>query len=95
MCLQSFNIPVSNLESDDTNNSYFNDQIFNGTGFNQISTYTTSDNETHVNRPEISWSVISPGLMSQRTGACSVALDSADEVWLIGGVHGSKPIPKR
>jgi len=91
MCLQSFNIPVSNLESDDTNNSYFNDQIFNGTGFNQISTYTTPDNETHVNRPEISWSIISPGLMSQRTGACSVALDSADEVWLIGGFMDPNP----
>ena len=91
LLIQTFSNPVVELTNNQKNDSYFNDQIFNGTGFNQIDTFTTNDSETHVSRPKISWSMINPALMASRTGACSVAIDSLDEVWLMGGYMDPNP----
>jgi len=91
LALQPLSTPIFSLSEENTKESYFIDQVFNTTGFTQISTFTTPDSETHVSRPEVDWSIISPGLMASRTGACSVAIDSLDEVWLMGGFMDPNP----
>ena len=72
-------------------NSFQENQLFNQSGFHEDGVYTTPDGEVHVNRPHIQWSVPNQGLAMIRTGACSVAIDSLDEVWLMGGRNDPNP----
>ena len=71
--------------------SYQEDQLFNQSGFYEDGVYTTPDGEVHVNRPHIQWSVPNQGLAMIRSGVCSVAIDSIDEVWLMGGRTDPNP----
>ena len=89
--LQSWASTASVLTDSTTSKSYQEDQLFNQTGYYQDGVYTTNDGEVHVNRPHIQWSVPNQGLASIRTGACSVAIDSIDEVWLLGGRNDPNP----
>ena len=72
-------------------NSFQENQLFNQSGFHEDGVYTTPDGEVHVNRPHIQWNVPNQGLAMIRTGACSVAIDSLDEVWLMGGRNDPNP----
>ena len=78
---------ISGSEFSDTNISktYQDFQQFNQSGFVESGTYTTSDGESHITRPRIQWTQTNQSLVLQRTGACSVAVDSLNEVWLMGG----------
>ena len=84
-CMQPLHTPASNLVDYEEKNTYISDTIFNGSGYVQNDVYTSDDGETHVTKPEINWNVNNPGLMTEKTGSCSVAIDSQDSVWLIGG----------
>ena len=75
----------TDLVSIQTNNSFHQDTLFNQTGFAQDGVYTNSTGEVHVNRPHIQWLTPTDGPIMTRTGACSVSIDSLDEVWLMGG----------
>ena len=77
----------SNLELSTSNSSksFHQDQLFNQSGFTEDGVYTNSTGEVNVNRPHIQWVTPSQGLLMARTGACSVSIDSDDQVWLIGG----------
>ena len=72
-------------------NSIHEDSLFNQTGFNEDGVYTDSTGEVRVNRPHISWVMAAQGPILERTGACSVSIDSRDEVWLMGGRHDPDP----
>ena len=65
--------------------------MFNQTGFNEDGVYTDSTGEVRVYKPHISWVTPSQGPILERTGACSVSIESLDEVWLIGGRHDPNP----
>ena len=69
---------ISGSEFSDTNISktYQDFQQFNQSGFVESGTYTTSDGESHITRPRIQWTQTNQSLVLQRTGACSVAVDS-------------------
>ena len=79
------------LSHSPTSNSYREDVLFNQSGFYEDGVYTTPDGEVHVNRPHIQWTIPSQGLAMTRTGVCSVAIDSLDEVWLMGGRTDPNP----
>ena len=72
-------------------NSIHEDSLFNQTGFNEDGVYTDSTGEVRVYKPHISWITPSQGPILERTGACSVSIESLDEVWLIGGRHDPNP----
>ena len=72
-------------------NSLHEDSIFNQTGFTEDGVYTDSTGEVRVNRPSISWTTPAQGPILERTGACSVSIESKDEVWIIGGRHDPDP----
>ena len=72
-------------------NSIHEDSLFNQTGFNEDGVYTDSAGEVRVNRPHISWITPTQGPILERTGSCSVSIESLDEVWLIGGRHDPDP----
>jgi len=72
-------------------NSIHEDSLFNQTGFNEDGVYTDSAGEVRVNRPHISWVTAAQGPILERTGACSVSIESRDEVWLLGGRHDPDP----
>ena len=84
---------TSSNELFDTRNlqSYNENQLFNQTGFFEDGTYTTSDGESHVSRPYIQWTMTNTGLVGIKTGACSVAIESINEVWLMGGRADPNP----
>ncbi len=71
--------------------SYSENQLFNQTGFYEDGTYTTSDGESHVSKPHIQWTSSNQGLVGIKSGACSVAIESLDEVWLMGGRTDPNP----
>ena len=89
--LQTFSNANFVLSESSTSNSYREDVLFNQSGFYEDGVYTTPDGEVHVNRPHIQWTVPSQGLAMIRTGACSVAIDSLEEVWLMGGRTDPNP----
>ena len=72
-------------------NSIHEDSFFNQTGFNEDGVYTDSSGEVRVLRPHISWVTTALGPVLERTGACSVSIESRDEVWLMGGRHDPDP----
>lgn len=82
---QSWAINGNELSEAETYNSYNETQLFNQSGFYEDGVYTTSDGESHVSKPTIQWTAPGNLLLVSRTGACSVAIDSLDEVWLMGG----------
>ena len=79
------------LSESSTSNSYREDVLFNQSGFYEDGVYTTTDGEVHVNRPHIQWTYPNQGLAIIRSGACSVAIDSLDEVWIMGGRTDPNP----
>ena len=83
--LQSWSVTFEQLTEQEFFQSYHEDVLFNQTGYYEDDVYTTTDGESHVSRPNIQWVLPNQGLVSLRTGACSVAIDSLDEVWLMGG----------
>jgi len=89
--MQTWAISGSELSKVEISKTYQEDQQFNQSGFVQDDTYTTTDGENHVNRPSIQWSSPSQALAFGRSGACSVAVDSTDEVWLMGGRFDPDP----
>lgn len=89
--LQSWAITGSELSKKQISETYHQDQLFNQTGFYEDGIFTTSDGEAHLSRPSIQWSLPNQGLASIRTGACSVAIESLDEVWLMGGRADPNP----
>ena len=82
---------VLDLTSVDVSNSYYETDIFNQSGFYEDGVYTSSDGEVQVSRPDIQWTTTNFGLISLRTGACSVAIDYLEEVWLMGGRMDPSP----
>ena len=82
---------VQDLTSVDVSNSYYETDIFNQSGFYEDGVYTSSDGEVQVSRPDIQWTTTNFGLISLRTGACSVAIDYLEEVWLMGGRMDPSP----
>ena len=89
--LQTFSNANLVLTESSTSNSYREDVLFNQSGFYEDGVYTTPDGEVHVNRPHIQWTIPNQGLAMIRTGACSVAIDSLEEVWLMGGRTDPNP----
>ena len=89
--LQTWSNVNYELSSTNNFNSYKEDHLFNQSGFYEDGVYTTTDGEVHVSRPHIQWTVPNQGLAMIRTGACSVAIDSLDEVWLMGGRNDPNP----
>ena len=83
--LQTWSVTYEKLTEQEFFQSYHEDVLFNQTGYYEDDVYTTSDGESHVSRPNVQWVSPNQGLVSLRTGACSVAIDSLDEVWLMGG----------
>ena len=83
--LQTWSNVNFELSESSTSNSYREDILFNQSGFYEDGVYTTTDGEVHVNRPHIQWTYPNQGLAIIRSGACSVAIDSLDEVWIMGG----------
>ena len=72
-------------------NSIHEDSLFNQTGFNEDGVYTDSTGEVKSQPSIIFLGSNSTRANSQRTGACSVSIDSRDEVWLMGGRHDPDP----
>ena len=68
------------------------DSDFNQSGFINSDVHFTPDGETHLIRPSIVWTQPSQGLSSARTGACSVAIESLGEIWIIGGRMDPDPM---
>ena len=89
--LHSFSASINTLVQHTEANSQTDTTLFNQSGFYEDGVYTTTDGEIHVNRPHISWTFPNQGLSAIRTGACSVAVDSLQEVWLIGGRTDPNP----
>ena len=83
--MQGWAISGSELSDTKLSKTYQDFQQFNQSGFVESGTYTTSDGESHITRPQIQWTQTNQSLVLQRTGACSVAVDSLNEVWLMGG----------
>ena len=89
--LQTWSNVNFELSESSTSNSYREDILFNQSGFYEDGVYTTTDGEVHVNRPHIQWTYPNQGLAIIRSGACSVAIDSLDEVWIMGGRTDPNP----
>ena len=89
--LQTWSNANFELSESSTSNSYREDFLFNQSGFYEDGVYTTPDGEVHVNRPHIQWTVPNQGLAMIRTGVCSVAIESLEEVWLMGGRTDPNP----
>jgi len=83
--VQSWAINVDELSEIKISETYHETQLFNQSGFFEDEVYTTSDGESHVSKPPIQWTTPNQLLSLPRTGACSVAIESMDEVWLMGG----------
>ena len=71
--------------------SYRQDDLFNQTGFVENGVYTNSTGEVHVSRPHIQWLTPTDGPIMMRTGACSVSIESLDQVWIMGGWNDPDP----
>ena len=79
------------FQSEEVRRSFHEIDQFNQSGFYQDSIYTSVDGESHISRPDILWNTPSYGLTTARTGACSVAIDILEEVWVIGGRMDPNP----
>ena len=92
MLLQS----ISTIEELAENNidlpTIHSDSDFNQSGFINSDVHFTPDGETHLIRPSIVWTQPSQGMSSARTGACSVAIESLGEIWIIGGRMDPDPM---
>ena len=89
--LQSWSTTNLGLEDKTKSESYYENNLFNQSGFFEDGVYTTPDGESHVSRPHIQWTFPNQGLMSIRSGACSVSIESINEVWLMGGRMDPNP----
>ncbi len=89
--LQSWTITGSELSENKKSHTYHEDQLFNQTGFYEDGIFTTTDGEAHLGRPPIQWTMPNQGLAAIRSGACSVAIESFDEVWMMGGRMDPNP----
>jgi hypothetical protein len=89
--LQPWVTTNQDLFDNKSSQSYNEDQVFNQTGFYEDGVYTTPDGESHVTRPHIQWTTPNQGLVGIKTGACSVAIDSLNEVWIFGGRADPNP----
>jgi len=89
--LQPWVTTNQDLFDNKSSQSYNEDQVFNQTGFYEDGVYTTPDGESHINRPHIQWTTPNPGIVGIKTGACSVAIESLNEVWLFGGRADPNP----
>jgi hypothetical protein len=89
--LQAWTITGSELSENKKSHTYHEDQLFNLTGFYEDGIFTTTDGEAHLGRPPIQWTMPNQGLAAIRSGACSVAIESFDEVWMMGGRMDPNP----
>ena len=64
---------------------------FNQTGYIRNDIHHSPDGEAHVSRPDIYWVTAAQGMISIRTGACSVAIEQLGEVWMMGGRTDPNP----
>ncbi len=88
--LQSWSIVTSELIKIQSSKSVHKDVLFNQSGFTVDGVYTDTQGNVKVSKPFITWSTSNTQLIT-RTGACSVAIDSLDEVWIIGGREDPNP----
>ena len=79
------------FQPEEFKHTYHEIDKFNQSGFYQDNIYTSADGESHISRPDIVWNTPFYGLTTARTGACSVAIESLEEVWLIGGRMDPNP----
>ena len=89
--LQPWMTTSQDLFNNKTSQSYNEDQLFNQTGFYEDGVYTTQDGESHISRPHIQWTTVMQGLVGVKSGACSVAIEASNEVWLMGGRADPNP----
>ena len=88
--LQSWSIATLDLSKIQSSKSVHKDVLFNQSGFTVDGVYTDTQGNVKVSKPFIKWSTSNTQLIT-RTGACSVAVDSLDEVWIIGGREDPNP----
>jgi hypothetical protein len=89
--LQPWMTTSQDLFDNKTSQSYNEDKLFNQTGFYEDGVYTTQDGESHISRPHIQWTTVMQGLVGVKSGACSVAIEASNEVWLMGGRADPNP----
>ena len=83
--IQSINPVIKLSEQNNRMEIVHTDDDFNQSGFINGDVFFTPDGETHLEKPSIAWTAPMQGLSSARTGSCSVAIESLDQVWIIGG----------
>lgn len=85
-------LPLEQLETrTETSSVIHSDSEFNKSGYTSSDVHYSSDGEAHLTRPEITWTTPTQSMISIRTGTCSVAIPSLDEIWVMGGRTDPNP----
>ena len=88
--IQSWSGATTSLGQIDSSESEHRDILFNQTGFTEDGVYTNTQGDVKVSKPYIQWANSNSPIIT-RTGACSVAVDARDEVWVMGGREDPNP----
>ena len=88
--LQSWSTVEYELPNVEYSNTTHQDNLFNQTGFTEDGVYTDSNGDVRITKPHIQWTSSTSTIIT-RTAACSVAIDSLNEVWVMGGREDPNP----